>query len=62
MESEILLNKLKGTHTIETVMDTLNTNKSKAIYYIHRLRKKDTSKQKNKATTNEYTIFLLRTN
>ncbi len=39
MKNKLLLNKLKGIHTIESVKDILNINRQKAIYYIHRLRK-----------------------
>jgi len=39
METKLLLKKLEGIHTIEAVMDILNVDKNKAIYYIYRLRK-----------------------
>ncbi len=35
----ILLRKLEGIHTIESITDILNVKKEKAIYYVHRLRK-----------------------
>jgi len=35
----ILLKKLEGIQTIETVMDALDVDRKKAIYYISRLRK-----------------------
>src|SRR3989344_8598835 len=35
-----MLRKLEGTHTLVSVMNLLNTDRNKAIYYIHRLRKK----------------------
>lgn len=38
-EKELLL-KLEGNHLIEDIMTILDVNKSKAIYYIYRLRKK----------------------
>jgi len=39
MKTKDILLKLSGIQTIESVMDILNVNKKKAIYYIHRLRK-----------------------
>lgn len=32
--------QLKGIHTINSIMNTLGVDRNKAIYYIHRLRKK----------------------
>ena len=46
MKISQLLKKLEGIQTIETVMDTLNVSRNKAIYYIHRLRKSDYVKTK----------------
>ena len=46
MKIEKTFKRLEGTQTIETVMDTLEINKKKAIYYIHRLRKKNYVKTK----------------
>lgn len=46
MKIEETLKKLEGTQTIETVMDSLSVNKQKAIYYLHRLRKKGYVKTK----------------
>ena len=40
MKTTILLKKLSGMNTIESAADALNASKRKAIYYIHRLRKK----------------------
>lgn len=39
MEMMILLKKLEGIQTIETVMDALDVDRKKAVYYISRLRK-----------------------
>jgi hypothetical protein len=39
METNVLLRKLNGVHTIESVMDILGVDKEKAVYYIFRLRK-----------------------
>ena len=38
MDVDILFKKLKGIHTIETVMDSLGVTRKKAIYSIYRLR------------------------
>jgi len=46
MQTNILLNKLEGIQTIITVKDTLRVSKAKAIYYLHRLRKKGYVKTK----------------
>ena len=46
MDSITLLQKLSGIQTIESVMDALKTNKGKAVYYIHRLRKQGYIKTK----------------
>jgi len=40
MKTEELVKKLKGIHTIESIKSILNVKREKAIYYIHRLRKK----------------------
>ncbi len=50
MRTKELLKKLEGIQTIESVMDTLNADKNKAIYYVYRLRKEGyvkTKKQSN---------------
>src|SRR3989344_5276389 len=39
MQKTILLQKLSGIQTIESVRDILHVSKPMAIYYIHRLRK-----------------------
>ena len=39
MKARILLNKLEGIQTIESVKDILGVSRQKAIYCIHRLRK-----------------------
>lgn len=46
MKTSQLLQKLGGIQTVETVMDTLNVSRDKAIYYIHRLRKRGYVKTK----------------
>ena len=46
METKILLKKLEGINTVETVMKTLDVSREKAIYYIFRLRKKGYIKTK----------------
>jgi len=51
MQTNDLLNKLKGVATIETVMRDLGVPRQKAVYYIHRLRKEGyvkTSRQSDK--------------
>ena len=49
-----LVKKLEGIHTIESIMDILNIDRTKAIYYIHRLRKKGYVKTKR---TNKKRIY-----
>jgi len=39
MKNEEILKKLEGIQTIETVMDSLDISRKKAIYYIYKLRK-----------------------
>src|SRR3989338_1299564 len=39
MKIEELLKKLRGIHTIESIMSTLKINKSKAVYCVYQLRK-----------------------
>lgn len=46
MKTEILLKRLEGIQTINSVRSILNINKKKAIYYVHRLRKKGYVKTK----------------
>ncbi|HDP73460.1 MAG TPA: hypothetical protein ENN46_00680 [Candidatus Woesearchaeota archaeon] len=46
MQAKTLLQKLQGVHTIESIKDALKTNREKAIYYVHRLRKKGYVKTK----------------
>lgn len=46
MNTKELLKKLKGLQTIESIMSILNINRKKAIYHIHRLRKKGYVKTK----------------
>jgi len=40
MDIKTLVKKLEGVQTIKSVMRILNIDKQKAVYYIHRLRKK----------------------
>ncbi len=46
MKTRILLKRLEGVQTIKSVMSILNTNKNKAVYYVHRLRKQGYVKTK----------------
>lgn len=46
MKTIDLLKKVEGTQTIESIITLLNVNRDKAIYYIHRLRKKNYVKTK----------------
>lgn len=57
METKILLKKLEGIHTIESVMEILNVDKAKAIYYIHRLRKE--GYVKTKAASDKTRIYYI---
>ncbi len=38
MKTVVLLQKLSGIQTIESVMDALHVSKARAVYYVHRLR------------------------
>lgn len=40
MNTNELLKKVEGVQTVETVMDALGVDRKKAIYHLHRLRKK----------------------
>jgi DNA-binding Lrp family transcriptional regulator len=46
MKIKLILKKLEGTHNIESIMGTLGIARSKAIYYIYRLRKQGYVKTK----------------
>ncbi len=46
MKIEDLLRQLRGIQTIESIMETLGVSRSKAIYYVHRLRKEGYVKTK----------------
>ena len=46
METEVLLKKLEGVQTIDSVTNILKTSKDKAIYYLFRLRKEGYVKTK----------------
>ena len=46
MKDKIILKKIEGIQTIQSIMDILNVSKEKAIYYVHRLRKKGYVKTK----------------
>lgn len=52
----MLLEKLKGTQTIESVMSLLDVSREKAIYHIHRLRKKGYLKTKRQGNKRVYYI------
>lgn len=39
MNTPILLKKLEGVHTLRSIVTNLNISPTKAIYYLHRLRK-----------------------
>ena len=40
IKNKELLEKLKGTHNLNSIAKILNVNKKKAIYYVYRLRKR----------------------
>jgi DNA-binding Lrp family transcriptional regulator len=46
MKTKEILKKLEGTHNIESIMETLGVDRSKAVYYIYRLRKQGYIKTK----------------
>lgn len=46
METDELLKKLTGVHTVDSIMNLLGVNKSKAIYYAYLLRKEGYVKTK----------------
>lgn len=46
MKTKLILKKLEGTHNIESIMETLGVDRSKATYYIYRLRKQGYVKTK----------------
>lgn len=56
MKTKILLQKLKGTQTIESAMSLLHVSRQKAIYYIYRLRKKGYLKTKRQGNKRVYYI------
>jgi len=57
MKTEVLLRKLEGIQTIQSVSDTLKTNKERAAYYVYRLRKKGYVKTKRLSNNRRaYTI------
>ena len=59
MKTEKLLEKLTGIQTIQSVMDILKVDKKKAIYYLHRLRKKGYIKTKRQSNNRRvYNISL----
>lgn len=62
MKTQELLKKLKGIQTIESIKDILSVSKKKAIYYIHRLRKKGMLKQRNYLIIREFIAYLLKIN
>ena len=59
MKTEKLLQELAGIQTIQSVMDILKVDKKKAIYYLHRLRKKGYIKTKRQSNNRRvYNISL----
>ncbi len=56
MKTKMLLEKMKGTQTIESVMALLNVGRQKAIYYIYRLRKERYVKTKRQGNKRVYYI------
>ena len=59
MDQNMLLQKLAGIQTIESVKDILKVNAKKAIYYVQRLKKQGyvkTRRQRNNRRV--YTIAL----
>lgn len=57
METKTLIKKLEGIHTIKSVIDTLNVDRKKAIYYIYRLRKE--CYVKTKASSDKTRIYYI---
>lgn len=59
MEQRELLQKLDGIQSVESVMDILNVDRRRAIYYIYRLRKEGYVKTRRQSTKRRvYTISL----
>jgi hypothetical protein len=56
MKTKMLLERLKGTQTIESIMAIMHANRQKAIYYIFRLRKKGYVKTKRQGNKRVYYI------
>lgn len=60
MNLKEVLRKLEGVHTLKSIMSELNINSSKAIYYIHLLRKEGYVKTRRlKDKTRVYNISFL---
>jgi len=57
MNSQILFKKIEGVQTIKTIMELLDVDKSKAIYYIHKLRKE--GYVKTKAASDKSRIYYI---
>lgn len=57
MKTKQLLKELEGIHNIESVMEILNVDKNKAIYYIYRLRKE--GYVKTKASSDKKRIYYI---
>jgi hypothetical protein len=55
MDSQELLKKIEGIQTIKTIMELLDVDKNKAIYYVYKLRKK--GYVKTKATSDKSRIY-----
>ena len=57
MDSQTLLKKIEGIQTIKSIMELLNVDKSKAIYYIYKLRKE--GYVKTKAASDKSRIYYI---
>jgi hypothetical protein len=57
MDYQKLLKKIEGIQTIKTIMEILDVDKSKAIYYIHKLRKE--GYVKTKAASDKSRIYYI---
>ncbi len=57
MDIQRLLPKIEGIQTIKTIMELLDINRSKAIYYVHKLRKE--GYVKTKATSDKSRIYYI---
>ncbi len=57
MDSQTLLKKIEGIQTIKSIMELLNVDKTKAIYYIYKLRKE--GYVKTKAASDKSRIYYI---